>query len=231
MQINELAELLAVSASTLRHWEKELAVDVPRDELGQRTYPPEWVAYFRQVKALLDAGKKYEEIKSQLTAPKPAPAEPPPPTVPPAELEELKQTVGQVQTGLKETVDQLAAIGKKLEGLAGGLAQLETSQTGTQKAIIGLQSEVQGIGADLKGYNKTLNQLQESVETLQDSQAGYSDEIAGLQRQITALQEAPGLPTAEIKALQTFKERFWWYMGAIVFLYMVLTISVIEAYR
>ncbi|MEZ0374418.1 MAG: MerR family transcriptional regulator [Candidatus Sericytochromatia bacterium] len=119
MQINELAELLAVSASTLRHWEKTLEVDVPRDELGQRTYPPEWVEYFRQVKALLDAGKKYEQIKQELPPPKPQePAEPPPPVVPPAELEEMKTAIARLEAGLLQTGEEVTA-GKRRRYRAG----------------------------------------------------------------------------------------------------------------
>ena len=44
MKINDVAELVGVSASTLRYWEKKLNLDVPRDEYGSRTFDAEWVA-------------------------------------------------------------------------------------------------------------------------------------------------------------------------------------------
>lgn len=94
MQINELADLLAVSASTLWNWENTLEVDIPRDELGEQTYPPKWVEYFRQVKALLDAGKKYEQIKQELTPPNPqTQAGPPVPVPPQADHDEINGAI------------------------------------------------------------------------------------------------------------------------------------------
>lgn len=301
MQINELAERLAVSASTLRHWEKTLAVDVPRDELGQRTYPPEWVEYFRQVKALLDAGKKYEQIKQELTAPNAqTPTEPPVTVAPPADLEEINTAIARLEAGLLQTgeelgngrqalakaeeridairqdltqaMDDVVGVSRKvaqvgqgseavrtdveglhtdIDGLRGDvkkaadaaesssqkvtelaekLAQLQDGQ-GQAGDLSGVQSAIKEIETELKSCNKSMKQAQKSVEELQDVQAGTTDEIASLQKQIEALKAAPGLAKEELQALKTFKDRFWWYMGAMVFLYMVLTISVIEGFR
>lgn len=301
MQINELAELLAVSASTLRHWEKTLDVDVPRDELGQRSYPPEWVEYFRQVKALLDAGKKYDQIKQELAPPQPqTPEEPPVVVTPPAELEEMKAAIARLEAGLlqtgeevgagkaalaqageridvmrkdlTQTVDDVVGVSRKLakveqgseavradvegvhteiDGLRGDvkkaadaaegagqkvaelaekLAQLQDGQGGNGD-VAGLQAAVTELEAELKGCNKSLKQALKAVEEVQDVQASTTDEIAGLKKQIEQIQASPGLSKEELQALKTFKDRFWWYMGAIVFLYMALTISVVEGMR
>ena len=334
-----MAAVLGVSASTLRHWEKKLELPVPRDELGQRTYPPEWQDYFRQVKALLDAGKKYDEIKGELSPPVPVepepPAEPPVPVVPPAELEEIKAAIARLAAGLLQTGEEvgagkialaeaagridatradlnqvtddmvaqsrkLAKVEQGLEGMGGDvdavkagvkdvtdeievqsrkLAQVESGceavggdvasarteieairaevksaadaavatglkvaelaeqlaqmqdGSGGQNAVAGLQSAIKDIEAELKGCNKTLKQALKAVEGLQEVQVGTTDEIAGLQEQIAALQASPGLSKEDLEALQTFRKRFWWYMVAMVFLYMVLTIGVIESYR
>ncbi|MDZ4056114.1 MAG: MerR family transcriptional regulator [Polynucleobacter sp.] len=303
MQINELAALLGVSASTLRHWEKKLELSVPRDELGQRTYPPDWQEYFRQVKALLDGGKNYEEIKGELPPPGPQepepPAEPPAPVTPPAELEEMKAAIARLEAGLlqtgeevgagkaalvrageridvmrkdlTQTVDDVVGVSRKLakvdersetvradvegvhteiDGLRGDVKKAADAAEGAgQKVaelaervaqlqdgagngdVAGLQAAIKEIDAELKGCNKSLKQAQKAIEGLQEVQAGTADEIAGLQKQITGLQGAPGLSEADLQALKTFRERFWWYMGAIVFLFMVLTISVVEGIR
>lgn len=301
MQINQLAELLAVSSSTLRHWEKTLAVDVPRDELGQRTYPPEWVEYFRQVKGLLDAGKKYDQIKQELTPPNPhTPAEPPVPVTPPAELEEMKAAIARLEAGLlqtgeevgtgkaalaqageridamrkdlTQTVDDVVGVSRKLakvdeksetvradvegvhteiDGLRGDVkkaadaaevsmqkvtelaervAQLQDGADGNGD-LAGLQASIKELEAELKGCNKSLKQAQKAIEGLQEMQAGTTDEIAELRKQMEGLQAKPGLSQEDMLALKTFKDRFWWYIGAIVFLFMVLTISVVEGMR
>ena len=87
------------------------------------------------------------------------------------------------------------------------------------------------LGSELKACNKSLKQAQKTIEGLQDTQAGTTDEIAGLQKQIAALQGSPGLSQEDLQALKTFKERFWVYMGVVVFLYMVLTIGVVQSFR
>lgn len=186
MKINELAELLGVSSSTLRHWEKELTLDVPRNDLGHRTYPPEWVQYFQDVKRLLDAGKQYSEIKDSL---KPPQKEPPAPVVPPEDLERLKQ---------------------KLNDLAEDVSGLESS-----------------LGKALKERQA----LKKEIASLQSENAALQERITGLQSEVTSLQSLLNSSESEFKQLMTFKNRFWVYMGVIVFLYMVLTIGVVESIR
>lgn len=294
MQINELAEQLAVSASTLRHWEKSLEAPVPRDALGQRTYPPEWVAYFSQVKALLDAGKKYAEIKLELQVPQPDL-----PDVSPDELTALKNAFNELETRQNESdkafktsqqalikaeerldamredlthaVDdvvkfsrKLAQVEQKNEALEQANQALLTdfkdlkhqTQEQAQQAqqtqqklkeleeklkqvqdqpsqtdLSGLEQTVQTLEVNFKKVHQELKQSQTTVAELVDLQAGTGDELADLQKQIKALQQTPDLSGQELQALKLFKERFWWYMVAIVFFYMVLTISVIEGFR
>ena len=69
MKINDVAELVGVSASTLRYWERKLGLDVPRDAYGSRTFDAEWIAYFKQVKSLLDEDLGWDEIWKQLEQP------------------------------------------------------------------------------------------------------------------------------------------------------------------
>lgn len=86
--------------------------------------------------------------------------------------------------------------------------------------VAGLQDVVKELDAELKGGSKALKQAQKEVEEWRDVQAGATDELASLQKQIDQLQAVLELNKENLLA-KTFRERFWWYMGAIVFFYMV----------
>lgn len=158
MKINDVAELVGVSASTLRYWEKKLNLDVPRDEYGSRTFDADWVAYFKQVKALLDEDLGWDEIGKQLQQPGapvsspvdppppepppavPAPAQPEPPGVDPEDFAKWKKQVQKKLAGQSEAIASLQAEYKALQG----------SHAGLQKQVKGLQGEITGLQAGLK---------------------------------------------------------------------------------
>lgn len=160
MKINDVAELVGVSASTLRYWEKKLELGVPRDEYGSRTFDAEWVEYFKQVKALLDEDLGWDEIGKRLEQPgkpdevpvdepdagTPAPPDVPEPpvvdvpTVDPEEFEAFKKQVEKDFAAQKKTIASLQADYKALEG----------SNEALQKRVKGLQGEITGLQAALK---------------------------------------------------------------------------------
>ena len=155
MKINDVAELVGVSASSLRYWEKKLNLDVPRDEYGSRTFDTEWVAYFKQVKALLDKDLGWDEIGKQLKQPgapddspvdvppddpdispePPQPPEPHPPGVDPEDFEKWKNQVQKKFAAQSEVIASLQAENKTLQG----------SHERLQKQIKGLQGEITGL--------------------------------------------------------------------------------------
>jgi len=155
MKINDVAELVGVSASSLRYWEKKLNLDVPRDEYGSRTFDAEWVAYFKQVKALLDEDLGWDEIGKQLQQPGapvsspvdpqpseppsppavPTPAQPEPPGVDPEDFAKWKKQVQKKFAAQSEVIASLQAENKTLQG----------SHERLQKQIKGLQGEITGL--------------------------------------------------------------------------------------
>lgn len=160
MKINDVAELVGVSASTLRYWEKKLALDVPRDEYGSRTFTTEWVAYFKQVKALLDEDFGWSEIGEKLKQPStpddappvepPAPPvkpEPPKPDKPSVDLDEFEKWKTQVQKKFdaqSEVITSLQADQKTLQG----------SNKVLEKQVAGLQGEITALEATLTPLQK-----------------------------------------------------------------------------
>jgi len=144
MKINDVAELVEVSASTLRYWEKKLDLDVPRDELGSRTFNADWVAFFKQVKILLDDDLGWDEIGRQLQQPQVKPDEPPPveppsppdepepppapvPIVDPAELAAMKAEIAETQKKLDQAQRDLKSQNKVITGLQGQITGLQAA--------------------------------------------------------------------------------------------------------
>ena len=160
MKINDVAELVGVSASTLRYWEKKLNLDVPRDEYGSRTFDADWVAYFKQVKALLDEDLGWDEIGKRLEQPG-VPDEPPvdvPPTEPPAPPDEPDPPKPDVpgvdpddfkkwKTQVQKNFD---AQSKTITSLQADCKALQGSNERLQKQVKGLQGEITGLQAGLK---------------------------------------------------------------------------------
>ncbi len=64
ININQLSEVLGVSTSTLRNWERSLGLTVDRTSKGNRCYSEETVKIFQEIKKLLVTGKTLDEIKS-----------------------------------------------------------------------------------------------------------------------------------------------------------------------
>ena len=164
MKINDAAELVEVSASTLRYWEKKLDLDVPRDELGSRTFNAEWVSFFKQVKVLLDEDLGWDEIGRRLHQPQVKPDEPPSvePPAPPDEPEPPPAPVPIVDPELAAIKAEIAETQKKLD-----------------------QAQ-----RDLESQNKVITGLQVDHKTLQGSHDALVKLVAGLQEKITGLQAA-----------------------------------------
>jgi DNA-binding transcriptional MerR regulator len=62
--INDLAEKLDVSPSTLRAWQEKLEIEVPKNNKGHRRYTLELVKIFTEVRKLLADNKSFDEIKN-----------------------------------------------------------------------------------------------------------------------------------------------------------------------
>jgi len=165
MKINDVAELVEVSPSTLRYWEKKLDLDVPRDELGSRTFNADWVAFFKQVKVLLGEDLGWDEIGRRLQQPQvkpvePSPVEPPtqpdepePPPLPivdPAELDAIKAEIAETQKKLDQAQRDLKSQNKVITGLQADQKTLQGSHNKLEKVVIGLQGQITALQAALE---------------------------------------------------------------------------------
>lgn len=63
-QVSEAAEELETEVYTLRYWENQLGLDVPRNAAGHRYYEEEQLVMFRNVKRLKEAGFGLRQIKA-----------------------------------------------------------------------------------------------------------------------------------------------------------------------
>lgn len=61
--ISDASKMIDVADHVLRYWEKELEVDVPRNELDHRYYNEGHIELFKSVKALKDKGFQLKAIK------------------------------------------------------------------------------------------------------------------------------------------------------------------------
>lgn len=66
--ITEAANMLRVHAHTLRYWEEELDLTIPRNELGHRVYYDEQIEMFRSIKELKEEGYQLQAIRTQVGA-------------------------------------------------------------------------------------------------------------------------------------------------------------------
>ena len=48
--ISDASKQVNVEAHVLRYWEEELALDIPRNEMGHRYYTEEHIRMFKQIK-------------------------------------------------------------------------------------------------------------------------------------------------------------------------------------
>lgn len=63
-QVSEAADELEIEVYTLRYWETQLGIGVPRNRAGHRYYEEEQLALFRSVKRLKEAGFTLRQIKA-----------------------------------------------------------------------------------------------------------------------------------------------------------------------
>lgn len=64
--ISEAAERTGIETHVLRYWEDELALDIPRNEMGHRYYTERQLELFKQIKELKDSGFQLKAVKAVL---------------------------------------------------------------------------------------------------------------------------------------------------------------------
>ena len=64
--ISDAAKMVKVESHVLRYWEDELALEIPRNEMGHRYYTQHEIEIFCQIRALKDKGFQLKAIKDVL---------------------------------------------------------------------------------------------------------------------------------------------------------------------
>ena len=65
--VTQTAEILGVRASVLRYWEEELAIEIPRNELGHRYYTEKEIHLFENIRDLKEKGFQLKAIRLIIT--------------------------------------------------------------------------------------------------------------------------------------------------------------------
>ncbi len=61
--ISDAANIVNVESHVLRYWEEELALDIPRNEMGHRYYTKENIEEFQKIKDLKEKGYQLKAIR------------------------------------------------------------------------------------------------------------------------------------------------------------------------
>ncbi len=61
--IREAAKQVGVEPPVLRYWEKELSLEIPKNEMGHRYYTMQEITLLRQVKYLKDQGFHLKSVR------------------------------------------------------------------------------------------------------------------------------------------------------------------------
>lgn len=64
--ITEAADILKLRTHTLRYWEEELELEIPRNEMGHRVYYEEQIELFEEIRVLKEQGYQLTAIRMQL---------------------------------------------------------------------------------------------------------------------------------------------------------------------
>ncbi|MBE5928208.1 MAG: MerR family transcriptional regulator [Lachnospiraceae bacterium] len=64
--ISDASGMLNIEAHVLRYWEEELELDIPRNDIGHRTYRDKEINIFKQIRDYKDEGLSLLEIKKIL---------------------------------------------------------------------------------------------------------------------------------------------------------------------
>lgn len=118
--ISDAANLVNVETHVLRYWEDELALTIPRNEMGHRYYTKENIKEFQKIKELKDKGYQLKAIRmlihngnieefTPVDHPADHPMEPPEPVSTGQAVKVPAASVASVQPVLKQSVQQMDA--------------------------------------------------------------------------------------------------------------------------
>lgn len=69
LKAGQLAKMIEITPHVLKEWERVLELAVPRDNQGHRYYDQAWLAFFQDVKQLVDANMSWDNISAKVVAP------------------------------------------------------------------------------------------------------------------------------------------------------------------
>lgn len=127
--ISDIAARTGIEAHVLRYWEKELNLDIPRNELGHRYYLESHVDMFLKIQELKQAGYQLKAIKNAIDTNEAAVAVNVPPIIAPKACEADNSS---------EKLDQFALI---LKGILSSVIEEREEET-FEKLVEGVSCKV-----------------------------------------------------------------------------------------
>lgn len=107
--ISDASKMLNVESHVLRYWEEELAIMIPRNEMGHRYYTENHINLLKNVRDLKKQGYGLRAIKMMITDPKDAKD-----TKNVLEVREVSQTAVATEDGQGSKMEQFQAIMDKI---------------------------------------------------------------------------------------------------------------------
>lgn len=107
--ISDASKMLNVESHVLRYWEEELAITIPRNEMGHRYYTENHINLLRNVRELKKQGYGLRAIKMMITDPKDAKD-----TKNILEVREVTQTTVATEANQGSKMEQFQAIMDKI---------------------------------------------------------------------------------------------------------------------
>ena len=149
-QVSEAAEELETEVYTLRYWENQLGLEVPRTAAGHRYYEETQIVMFRSVKRLKDAGFGLRQIKAmgeRMTAVAALPDE---------KLQELRKRIAGLEAEQEEVFCKKVSEEKK----EAEKADYALCVSGPAECAVTMQEEhTEGVRLLQEGMSKWLGEL------------------------------------------------------------------------
>ncbi len=168
-QVSEAAEELGMEVYTLRYWENQLGIEVPRNAAGHRYYEDEQLELFRGVKRLKDAGFGLRQIKAMAER-MPAVA-----ALPDDKLEDLRKRIA----GIEAEQEEAAVLHRSSSAVERGKFSLCVGGA-AESTVPAAEEHTDGVRMLQEGMTKWLGEvLQRNNEQLsQRIEEGVSERMA-----------------------------------------------------
>jgi uncharacterized membrane-anchored protein YhcB (DUF1043 family) len=158
MNMQNLAKTLEISPEKLSSWIAELGITFLADDAGEIQIPDNWVAYFKQIKALFSSGKKAADILKAVPMPEK-----------PLAASEAKDNPNSKQV-LQETFRQMEM---RIVSMQFHLKNTQSEMVKEQKNLAKAQKQVEDLTRTVDVLQKTIISSQKSNEEINHFMGRY----------------------------------------------------------